>query len=151
MSKVQDYLSTETDENGREWYIINGITQCIIETFPTETFADVDRYQKKIGAHRVKGLFLGGGFGFPTEAHAVQGLEKLRELAKKEGTECFRNGHTIDIEDVEPEEFVGCSVCGVVVGYACGGGSPSGMCEYNEETDPCLDDCLYCHLPAERK
>jgi len=29
--------------------------------------------------------------------------------------------------------------------------SPIGYCVYNHFEDPALDDCIYCHLPDERK
>lgn len=29
--------------------------------------------------------------------------------------------------------------------------SPTGFCAYNRVKDPCLDDCLFCHYPDERK
>ena len=29
--------------------------------------------------------------------------------------------------------------------------SPVGMCAYNEDEDPCRDDCVFCHDPEERK
>jgi hypothetical protein len=35
-------------------------------------------------------------------------------------------------------------------GWKCKG-SPAGVCVYNVEKDPAMDDCLFCGLPSERR
>jgi hypothetical protein len=46
--------------------------------------------------------------------------------------------------------FAFCQGCGVHLGWYCPV-SPERYCEYDDNEDPCHDDCLHCHQPDERK
>jgi hypothetical protein len=46
--------------------------------------------------------------------------------------------------------FAFCAGCGTHLGWYCPE-SPDHYCHYDEDEDPCRDDCLHCHQPDERK
>lgn len=149
---VHDYsafISTDLDEKGTIWYVINGLDSFILEWFRMPSLAEMDRLKERIGATEAR--WVSSHYGFKTEAQCEEGIVKLLEIAENEATPCYHEGHELPKILPAAEHFVSCQHCKRILGYVCAGESPSIICEYDEENDPCCDNCFYCGEPAERK
>lgn len=82
------------------------------------------------------------GLSFETELKVADAVRLHAELGKaletarkvEEGKDKVPEGHVIDLQ-------WGCE----------SDDSPTGFCAYNTEEDPCMDNCIYCGNPVERK
>ena len=147
---MREDIYKQEDENGKEWYIIEHLDYYLMNAFRIPSYYELDEYKEKMGAIEIRSKYL-GGYGFESEEKALRGIEIFEELASKEGTECFKNGHVLDVTKKDPEHFASCAVCDKIIGWWCTEETPNGICEYDEESDPCHDNCLHCHEPEERK
>jgi hypothetical protein len=153
MSKVDNsllqYLSENKDRQGNLWWVINGLTDFIVDAFVAPSLYDVDKIKEKIGATEVD-PWIDSSYGFKTQNEAYMGLVKLIKLAEKKGKPCYKNGHTLDIADIKKGDFGSCKECGTIMGWVCEETSPIILCEY-EDSDSMQDICLHCGEPSERK
>ena len=147
---MKELIYAKKDENKKEWFFIEHLDYYLMNAFKIPSLYELDEYKEKIGAIEIRSEYL-FGYGFESKEQAVEAIRKFEELAQKEGTDCFKHGHVINKEKKEPEHFASCEVCTKIVGWWCQEDTPDGVCMYDEENDPCHDNCLYCHEPEERK
>lgn len=147
---TEESIYMKTDEQGSTWYFIEHLDYYLMNAFTVPSLYELDDYKERLGAVPVDSDYL-YGYGFDSEETAIKAIQKFKEFAQKEGTDCYKNGHTLDQEKKEAEHFASCEACQKIIGWWCREDAPHGICEYNEENDPCHDNCLHCHEPEERK
>lgn len=147
---TEETIFMQWDEQGNAWYFIEDLSYYLMNAFKVPSLYELDQYKERLGAVEIRTKYL-FGYGFDSEEKAKQAVRIFNELAEKEGTDCFKNGHTIDPDEKEAEHFASCIICKVIIGWWCKENTPDGLCVYDEEKDPHHDNCLYCHEPEERK